>query len=243
MEWYRRWFGEEYLLVYEHRDRAEAETEIAFIGRVLGLTGGERVLDLCCGSGRHDLPLARLGCRVVGLDYSLPLLRIARNSATGGDWPRYVRADARNIPFRDGAFDVVLNLFTSFGYFTDRDNRDLLRSMARLLRPGGRFLIDYLNPPRVLAGLVPETERERNGICILERRTYNSDARRVEKTIVLRCEGREERFEESVRLYTFGEMREMLDAAGLGIEGTAGSSGGEEYSETSPRMILWGERK
>jgi SAM-dependent methyltransferase len=243
MEWFRRWFGEEYLLVYEHRDREEAAREIRFITDILKLDSGELILDLCCGSGRHALLLAAEGRRVIGLDYSLPLLRIAREEMTpGADWPRFIRADVRIMPFREGVFDVTLNLFTSFGYFDDSGNRDLIRSIARLLRPGGKYFIDYLNPPRVLAGLIPESVRERDGIHILENRKVNPEAKRIEKVITIRCGSGEECFHESVRLYTAEEMREMLESAGLAVEGMAGSSGNEKYSESSPRMIMWGKK-
>jgi SAM-dependent methyltransferase len=243
MEWYRHWFGDEYLLVYEHRDRKEAERESEFIIRTLDLRGGERVLDLCCGSGRHVPPLTRLGCRVIGLDYSLPLLRIAREAAApDAEWPRYVRADARNIPFRNESFDVALNLFTSFGYFDDCANFELLRSISRLLHEGGKYCIDYLNPPFVLSRLTSESERERNGVHIREQREIHRETRRVEKTITLSSTHGERVFHESVRLYTLDEMLGMLGEAGLAIGGVFGSAEGEAYGESSPRMILWGKK-
>lgn len=243
MEWYKRWFGEEYLLVYEHRDILEAERDTGFIERVMKLRGGERILDLCCGPGRHDFPLARRGYSVVGLDYSMPMLRIARN-AVGPDavYPCYVRADARDIPFREGVFDVVLNLFTSFGYFDDEGNRGLLRSIARLLRDGGKYYIDYLNPPNLLARLEPETVREKDGVTVIERRKVDDTGNRVEKTIILRSGRLEQVFQESVRLYTCEEMRGMLEDAGLSVEGVFGSTGGDPYGESSGRMIFWGKK-
>ena len=70
MEWFQRWFGEDYLLVYEHRDEAEAERDADTVAATLGLSENALVLDLCCGSGRHDLPLVRRVFRVVGLYYS-----------------------------------------------------------------------------------------------------------------------------------------------------------------------------
>ncbi len=244
MEWFRRWFGEDYLLVYGHRDEAEAERDILFAARVLGLDRGMRALDLCCGSGRHARALARLGLCVTGVDYSAPLLAAAGDTETdGSDQPRYVRADARSLPFRDGAFDAVLNLFTSFGYFEHRENCGMLAETARVLRSGGAFLIDYLNPPRVLAELVPETERELNGMVVTECRRHDPDTCRVEKTIRIRSCGCEREFSESVRLYTLAEMTAMLDGAGLALEGADGSNEGEPYSESSARMILRGRKR
>lgn len=244
MEWFREWFGEDYLLVYGHRDEAEAERDIEYSVRVLGLAAGMRALDLCCGSGRHARALARRGLAVTGVDYSGPLLDAAKKE--GYDvpcGPRYVRADARSLPFRDGSFDAVLNLFTSFGYFEHGGNCGMLCEIARVLCPGGAFLIDYLNPPHVIAGLVPETERELEGMVVTECRRHDPETCRVEKTIHIRSCGCEREFRESVRLYSLDEMTAMLDDAGLALDGADGSTGGEPHSIDSSRMILRGRKR
>jgi ubiquinone/menaquinone biosynthesis C-methylase UbiE len=243
MEWYARWFGEEYLLVYDHRDTEEAEREVRTIEKILAVEGNERILDLCCGSGRHDIPLARLGCRVTGLDYSGPLLKIARSERPPGErFPLFVRADVRKLPFRDEVFDIALNLFTSFGYFEDEENYEFLRSMSRVLKTGGRFYIDYLNPPRVLDTLVEESTKEKNSMLIIEKRKYNSTTSRIEKTIIFHDEGHAREFNESVRLYEKAEFLEMLSNAGLSVDGVMGSFDGEPYGDSSERMILYGKK-
>jgi len=241
MEWYQRWFGEDYLLVYEHRDTAEAERDVAAVVEVLGLEAGDMVLDLCCGSGRHDFPFAKRGLRIVGLDYSAELLAVANESRTGDRYPQFVRGDARKLPFAEGSFDAVVNMFTSFGYFCDEENCGLLCSMAAMLRHGGGFYIDYLNPSHVLETLVPCTTREIKGVAIEERRTYDTDSRRVEKCIRLERGGESKEYTESVRLYSLDEMKAILGDAGLECKGILGSSGLEQYDESrSPRMILFG---
>ena len=71
---------------------------------------------------------------------------------------------------------MVLNLFTSFGYFVeDRDNERVLAEIRRVLKPGGRFLIDFLNRPAVLRSLVPVSEREEDGVKIREERWIEGD--------------------------------------------------------------------
>jgi SAM-dependent methyltransferase len=241
MEWYKRWFGEEYLLVYEHRNMEEAEREVAFLDRTLKLKKNDLILDLCCGPGRHDYPLVRKGYRVIGLDYSFPMLCIARNALyPGTGYPLYIRADARSIPLRNGIFDAVLNLFTSFGYFEDRENQEFLASIARLLKNGGKYYIDYLNPPQLLAGLSAETIREKNGLTVVEKRHHDANRKRVEKTIIIQSGNFEQEYQESVRLYQLDEMIDMLNAAGLTVEEIFGSTGGEKYSESSERMIIHG---
>ncbi len=243
MEWYEQWFGEEYLLVYQHRDREEAEREIAAIVGLLGLGNGELVLDLCCGTGRHDFPLAAAGCRVVGLDYSSHLMKeAAAQCVLGDDCPRFVRADARKQVFRDSSFDTVLNLFTSFGYFKDSENRGMIAMIGRILKPGGSFYIDYLNPPKVLEGLVPESERDINGIHIVEQRHHDTASGRLVKDIHLTRQGKTQHFRESVQLYSPREMQAMIENAGLTLTAALGSADGAEYREDSLRMILHGRK-
>ena len=242
MAWFQQWFGEDYLLVYDHRDEAEAERDVDAVVRVLGLQGGERILDLCCGGGRHALSLARRGFPVTGLDYSATLLDVA-GRARGPDerYPLYVRSDARSTPFCDGSFDVVVNLFTSFGYFEDAGNAGMIAEIRRLLVPGGRFYMDYFNPPRVLAGLVPESRRKKGDTLIFERRCHDPETCRVEKTIVVCRPGGEEReYCESVRLCGRDEMERMIADAGLMLLGVLGSAGGAPYDADADRMILFG---
>ncbi len=244
MEWFERWFGEEYLLVYQHRDIEEAERDVRTIIDTLKLRPGELVLDLCCGSGRHDVFLAGHGLRVVGLDYSRELLAVAGNSKdTGSRFPVYVRADARDTVFREAVFDAVLNLFTSFGYFTDDENEGLLHSISRLLKPAGRFYIDYLNPPCVLENLVETSTKTMNGMHVEEHRRYDPESRRIVKDILLDRKGDVTEFHESVRLYELDEMNAMIANAGLIVDGVYGSAGCSGYDESSERMIIYGHRQ
>ncbi len=244
MEWFKRWFGKEYLTVYEHRNAGEAEREVQTIASVLDIKKNDLVLDLCCGNGRHDIPLVSKGCRVIGLDFSLPLILIACNSGIPGQkYPLYICADARQLPFCNGIFDIVINLFTSFGYYEDDENYQLLCSISQLLKPGGRFYIDYLNPQHVLAELVDESTKESDSIKITEKRKFDHITRRIEKEIILKKNNDSSIFHESVRLYELDEMTEMIENAGLSLRVVLGSVNGEPYSETSERMILYGTKK
>ena len=161
MAWYREWFGEEYLELYSHRDRAEAERQADFVEAQLGDRTPRAVLDLACGAGRHTDVLRERGYRVLGIDLSLILL------AQRPDLPR-VAGDMRALPFVGESFDWVLNFFTSFGYFEhERENFRVLEEVVRILVPGGRFLIDLMNPEPVIENLQP-------------RDAYTVDGREVE---------------------------------------------------------------
>ena len=142
-EWFEQWFGEEYLQLYPHRDGEDAKRVVALISGAVTLRRAQ-VLDLACGPGRHAEHLAAHGAAVTGFDLSMPLLSRAKHRSSGVG--RWVRGDMRYLPFCGEVFDLVVNLFTSFGYFTDdSEHLAVIRDVARTLVPGGTLVIDYLN--------------------------------------------------------------------------------------------------
>jgi SAM-dependent methyltransferase len=147
----------------------------------------------------------------------------------------------RRLPFRPG-FDAVLSFFTSFGYFEDpKDDHLVLQEIARVLRPRGRFLLDFLNRDRVIAGLVPESSAEREGFRIEERRTLVRGGERVEKTvrlIGLSGGGAVLEYKESVRLYARAELESLLERAGLEPERALGGFHGRPFDASSERLVL-----
>jgi SAM-dependent methyltransferase len=240
--WWRDWFNDIYLDVYAHRDEAGADKEIRAIRSLLPLQPMTRILDLCCGNGRHCRALRREGFEnVVGVDFSHPLLRHALAEKPQAE---YLRADMRLLPFSNHGFDVVLSFFTSFGYFkTNVENLSVLHEIARVLKSGGWFLLDYLNPAYVRKTFLPESEKKHGEYTIRERRSFSDDGERIEKEIFIENWGGDShRFFESVRLYEYEEMQEMLRAADLDLAGCWGSFAGEKYGAESPRMILFGTR-
>jgi SAM-dependent methyltransferase len=237
-DWFEEWFGEDYLRIYQHRDESEAERVIDLIAAHLPAGEIGAVLDLACGAGRHSKPLCERWW-TVGLDLSASLLRVARRETP--DAP-YVRADMRELPFADRSFDLVVNLFTSFGYF--EDDREHARVLARVrdaMKPGGTFVIDFLNASQVRRNLVPYDERVENGITIEQSRAITPDDRFVEKTIRLREKGRE--YVERVRLLSAGDLERMLEVAGFEVVHCFGDYSGTRWSDNSPRTILFASRK
>ena len=237
MAWFEEWFGEEYLELYAHRDEREAERHLDFVERHFGATRPTAVLDLACGAGRHTLALRERGYRALGIDLSLTLL--TRPPA----FPR-VNGDICRLPFAPGAFDWVLNFFTSFGYFEEeRQNFRVLEEIVRVLSPGGRFLIDLFNRDRVIANLVREEEQELDGRRIVISRWFDQERQRVNKRIrIVPEEGPERSFLESVRAYREEEVVIGLRWAGLRVEGVYGSFEGEPFHRDSERLILVGSK-
>lgn len=241
-EWYEESFGEDYLLVYKHRDFGGARREVERMIGWLNLPQGAKVLDLCCGMGRHSLALAEAGYEVTGVDLSEPLLCEARSQA-GAKAVTWVRSDMRKLPL-SGGFDAVVNLFTSFGYFEeDEEQIKVLREIHRMLKPGGKFIIDFLNPAYVIRHLVPHSVRKDGDYLIDESRRI--DGGYVKKDIILtsKADGTPRQYHERVKLYPLETFREMLTKAGLRLDVVHGSYTEDEYdAETSARMIFLGIR-
>lgn len=237
-DWFEEWFGEDYLRIYQHRDESEAERAIELIAAQVHGRDIQAVLDLACGAGRHSQALCDRWW-TVGLDLSAALLRVARREDP--DAP-YVRADMRELPFVAESFDLVVNLFTSFGYFDDdREHARVLACLRTAMRPGGTLVIDFLNADQVRRNLVPYDDRVESGITIEQSRIISPDNRFVEKKIRLRERGRE--YVERVRLLSAGDLERMLEAAAFEVVHCFGDYLGGSWSENSPRTILFASRK
>lgn len=239
--WYKEWFGHEYLELYSYRDAGEAQQNVDFVRRVMEEDGearnGVRVLDLACGAGRHTAALRDGGLDALGVDLSLTLL------ARAAGLPR-LAGDMRCLPLADESFDWVLNFFTSFGYFErERENFRVLEEIARVLAPGGWFLMDLFNSERVIAGLEPREERQVAGRRVGIERWYDEASKRVNKRISIEVEdGRAQTFLESVRAYRPEEVVIGMAWAGLEVTARYGNFDGEQFSGDSPRLILVGHK-
>lgn len=235
-EWFEEWFGEEYLHLYPHRDEAEATRAVDLLRSNLPWRSGLRVLDVGCGAGRHTRALAEAGARVTGVDLSRALLGHARHCSGA----TFARADMRRLPVRDRSMDVVVNLFTSFGYFSsDAEHADVLAAMIRTLVPGGSFVIDFLHAPAVIDALVPEADVILADTPVHISKRLLDGQRSVEKTIAL-ADGR--RFVERVRLFTPTELEAMITAAGARVRCRFGDYAGTPITAGSPRAILIADR-
>ena len=242
-EWYRTAFGAVYVELYAHRDEQEARDTVELLASLPGVAPGGIVLDAPCGAGRHVREFALRGFRVDGIDLSADLLRIARRSA--GEGVGLARADLRAIPLAGGRYDLVTNLFSSIGYFPDdAENHSVLRELARVCRPGGLVVVDFMNSARVRDRLEEQSERTTAaGHHVRDRRRISGDPARVEKrTEVTMADGRRHEFFESVRLFEPEELRAAMRAAGLSVEQQFGDYRGGPWNTASDRLILVGRR-
>jgi SAM-dependent methyltransferase len=229
--WYTGFFDDDYLRIFgpvlpDERTAAEVNGVV----ERLGLAPGARLLDLCCGQGRHAVPLARLGYRVTGLDLSRPLLdRAAALAAEAGQPVGLVAADMRRLPFADASFDAVLNLFNAFGYLEDDAQDELvLAEVARVLAPGGRFLQELANREALVRGWHDsEVVRTDGDLVILQERTLDlRSSRDLTSYTLLHPDGRRTTRQHAIRLYTLTELAAMLERSGLELLEVSGDLGG-----------------
>ena len=223
--WYVGFFERDYARLYAFEPERSAR-EAAFVRAALSLPASARVLDLCCGRGRHLVPLG-----AVGVDLNLSSLHGLPAAC----------ADMRALPFRSGAFDGVASLFSSFGYLeSDEEDLRVLREVARVLQPGGGLFLDLLNREHALAGFVPSVQRvEEDGTLIVEQRSFDARSSRLTTSFVIVAPDgtRTDSAGHSLRLYTLTELSRMLAAAGLRLDRVHGGFAGEEYSLESVRLI------
>lgn len=239
MEWWKKYFSEDYLRLYCH-DEGISSREVSAVIRMLQLEDGQRVLDLACGFGRHSVLLAQKGFNVTGYDLSESFLKKAREIADSLLVALDLRqGDMREVPY-DEEFDAVINMFTAFGFF-DREDEDLkvLKGVYKALKPGGQFLMDVINREFALADLSHRRWTNENSSYMLEERFFDYFNSRLELTnrlILANGEVKEANY--SIRLYTLTEMLEMFNKANLVLTDVYGNFDGELYSARSPRMIL-----
>ena len=232
-EWFRDAFGPGYRTAYAHRDAGAGAAEADTARRLLELPACARVLDCGCGWGRHLEPLRAAGAAAVGIDLSSALLA----DAAAAGLP-VARADWRRLPF-GAAFDGVCSFFTSFGYGpTEADDARLLREIARVLRPGGRALLDLPNPARVRAELVPRSTRECEGRQVREERRLTHGGRCVQKRVDFERGSDLHGWVESVRLYEVDELAALAAPAGLAVRRVTGGFRDEPFDADAPRCVV-----
>lgn len=243
--WYRDWFRDSnYLTVYQHRDTQEAEQMLSLIERITGDKKDLRILDLGCGSGRHSLSLAKRGYKnITAIDLSPTLLEVAKLTAQEeGLSIRFEQCDMRNIP-ADWHFDLVINLFTSFGYFeTDQENAEVIEGMSKVLVSGGWLVMDFFNSNWLRHNLISHDERIMPDGRRLEQTRWIENGR-VEKRLLLRSTSEAVEFVESVRMFSCDEFKQMFAQNGLTMKHLFGGYDGSEFIEaTSARLIMFAER-
>lgn len=241
-EWFESFFVQGRFAEQLERLPAErTDEEVAFIEDTLGLQEGARILDLCCGIGRHTVPLALRGYHMAGLDLDEAALEKAKQTARdAGVQIAWHLADMRDIPY-DGDLDVVINWFSSWGYYeTDDEDARVLAAVARALKPGGEFLLEMGNREGIFRRYRErEWHEEPDGTLVLTRRELDLATSRNRVTeMVIDPEGRRKERWHRFRFYSLTELSRMLGDAGLAVAQVWGAVDGSPYGLATPRLIL-----
>jgi ubiquinone/menaquinone biosynthesis C-methylase UbiE len=234
--WFKYWFNTSYYhLLYGERDYTEAN---AFIDRLvahLNLDKSSKILDLACGKGRHALALKKSFRDVIGTDISENSILEARKNDVPG--LKFYTHDMR-MPFYSNYFDLITNLFTSYGYFEkDSDNYRAIRNVNISLKEGGVFVMDFLNANKVVENLVARESKTIEGITFNIEREF--DGTFIKKHITFRDKGESFRYTERVQGIMMDDFKKYFESANLRILETFGSYMLEPFNEKeSDRLII-----
>jgi ubiquinone/menaquinone biosynthesis C-methylase UbiE len=237
-------FSDFYLRAFADEERdAEAQEQALAAARLSGCPDGGDLLDVPCGFGRHSVPLARAGLKVVGVDRSPALLEEARRRAGGERWPKWVQADYRELPLPDESFDGALNMFSSLGYLGDEDDTKVLADIRRVLRPGGRLVIEIMHRDALVLGFRDTGwHMVGEGRLLLEQRTFDPAGGVAQTTQTLvEAGGQRDSRTFTLRVYTATELTAMLARAGFEDARCYGDLDGGPFG-TRTRLIIVARR-
>lgn len=230
-------------IMFPKRRWSDAPAEVDKVIALLGLQPGMAVLDLCCGVGRHALEFAHRGYRVVGVDRTQAYLdRARRQAATEGLEIDFVQEDMRTF-CEPEAFDVIINLFTSFGYFEDpAQDRQVVMNIHRSLNKNGVLLMDLMGK-EVLARIFQERSwHEQEGVLILEERRLSQAWSWIENRWIIIKDGKRTEFVVSNRLYSAAEITSLLAECGFTSTQVYGDFNSSFYDQTAKRLVVIAHR-
>jgi ubiquinone/menaquinone biosynthesis C-methylase UbiE len=211
-------FDEIYLSTYSKRfEEVDSAEEALAAAKLAGVEPPAEILDAPAGFGRHSIPLAESGYHVTALDRSAVQLEEGRRRAGEAEWPKWVQADFRELPFVDASFDAVLNLFSSVGYRGEEGDRQMLGEFLRVLRPGAALILETLHRDRLMAIFQPRTWDPLEGDALVaEARSFDHVAGEIETQHVYVVGGSRRDFTYKLRVYTATDLVRMLAEVGFG---------------------------
>ncbi|MFA5575298.1 MAG: class I SAM-dependent methyltransferase [Brumimicrobium sp.] len=239
-EWFETWFDSPYYhILYHNRDYKEAETFISNLLNYIKVDKDSNCLDLACGKGRHSLYLNKKGLKVTGLDLSENSIQYAKSFEN--ERLTFDVHDMREV-YIESEYDIVFNLFTSFGYFEKyEDNVNVIDSIFKMLKDNGRLVLDFMNTYFVLNNLVKNETQIVQGIEFHISRKY--DGQHIIKTIDFEDKGKTFHFQEKVQAIKLDDFEILLENSGFKITDTLGDSNMNPYDKrTSERLIIIAEK-
>ncbi len=235
MEWFETWFDTPYYhILYKNRDYKEAENFLNLMIAELNPPQGSKIIDLACGKGRHSVFLNKMGFDVLGLDLSKQ--SIDYDKEFENETLHFEVHDMR-APINAAPVDIVMNLFTSFGYFDQpEDDKKVFQSVYDILKPGGYFVLDYMNQQFVRNTLVDRDTVIKENIEFDIHKKIISNY--IVKEIRFEDQNKDFQFTEKVKLHTAEQINNYADEAGFQHIKLWGNYQLENYNvNTSPRCI------
>lgn len=236
IEWFGDWFGSPYYhILYRDRDSREAKMFLDNLIHYLDIHENDKILDLACGRGRHAIYLNQEGLNVTGIDICQE--NISKALKKSNSRLKFHVGDMRSV-FRRNYFNYIFNFFTSFGYFDSKtENENVVRAVYEGLVPGGKFLIDFLNPFKVIHDLSPEEVKEVEGVRFTISKKLENGV--IRKDIQFTDQGREYHYYEKVKAIRRTEFLEYFKNTSLKLLETFGDYELNPYvAEESERMIF-----
>lgn len=223
--------------------QSSAKVEVEKVVNLLKISQNDRILDLCCGTGRHSLELAREGFDVVGVDRTASFIEKAKQKAEKNNLNvEFIIGDMREY-CRPNSFNVVMNLFGSFGYFEDSDDdRQVVKNMYASLYSGGKFLIETMGKEILARGFQERDWSEEGDTLVLaERKPHQNWGRMQTRWIVIKGNQRIEH-NVSVRSYSAVELSSLLSDCGFANVQVYGDLERIDYDQRAKRLVVIGTK-
>lgn len=236
MDWFADWFNTPYYhILYKNRDDKEAQEFITNLLKYLSISTDSKILDLACGKGRHSIFLNKLGYDVVGVDLSSESIKNTKKFEN--KQLKFFVGDMRKVNFPD-EFNVVFNLFTSFGYFNEEeDNLKVYQAVYDQLQENGIFVMDFMNVTFTEQNLIEKEEKEVAGILFhLSRKVEDGF---IIKNINFTDQGKDFHYQERVRAFKLNYFEQLGEKVGFSLKNVFGDYHLNDFNEKiSSRLIL-----
>jgi SAM-dependent methyltransferase len=244
--WWEELFNDDYLRTSEKIADAQIAREATFVEDSLGVERGGAILDLGCGTGRHAIELARRGYEVVGFDLSLAMLaRAGEEAQDRAAKLNFVQGDMREMSFEE-QFDGVYCWNTTFGYFEEEKNAQVVDRVHRALKGGGQFLLDVVNRDFLIRQSPSLAWFEGDGCVCMDEMCVDfiTSRMKVKRTMML-DDGRTREIEYSMRVYSLHELGKILHEHGFKVREVSGrlATPGVFFGNESPRAIILAEKR